>query len=309
MDFTQRRLTPYFISLTEDACIYSFHRKKTFSRFIAIHNPSAHGVRNYTGNTTKREYIEEIFGAIIDRNDKLGHSFIYNIAKSLTEMKSFPDLKGWEESPLMIERAYKAVEALKIEFDKLSTVDDEELKIRERQKAHKHESKILIEKQDKLNSIIHSLDRLLQDIGSQKAGYAFQDWFYDLADYYEIQNRRPYVDSHKRQIDGSITINGTNFLVETKFTTGPTGSEDIDIFLSKIQRKADNTMGILLSISGFNENAKKNASRDRTPLLLMDHSHLYNIIFQGVLGLDETIERILRHASQTGDSFLPANQF
>jgi hypothetical protein len=61
------------------------------------------------------------------------------------------------------------------------------------------------------------LDGLGAQFGTQKGGYDFQDWFYDLMDYFDIDNRRPYVAA-RRQIDGSVTIDGTTYLVELKFT-------------------------------------------------------------------------------------------
>ena len=49
------------------------------------------------------------------------------------------------------------------------------------------------------------LDALHSTVGTQKGGYDFQDWFYDLLAFCEIENRRPYVSSGK-QIDGSLTL-------------------------------------------------------------------------------------------------------
>jgi len=68
--------------------------------------------------------------------------------------------------------------------------------------------------------------------------------------YFEITARPPY-KTNGRQIDGSLTLDGTTFLIETKFTNGQSGAPDIDIFMSKIVKKADNTMGIFVSMSGF----------------------------------------------------------
>src|SRR5271157_5542878 len=105
--------------------------------------------------------------------------------------------------------------------------------------------------------------------GTQGAGYAFQDWFYDLLDFSEITNRRPYI-SKGRHIDGSLTVSGTTYLIELKFTTDQAGSTDIDSLYKKVITKADNTLGIMVSISGYSKVAIEEASGDKTPLLLMD---------------------------------------
>jgi hypothetical protein len=143
--------------------------------------------------------------------------------------------------------------------------------------------------------------------GTQQSGYDFQAWFYDLANYFEVVNRRPYV-SGGRQIDGSITVDGTTYLVELKFTREQSDSLDIDSLHKKVTSKADNTMGILISISGYSSVAINEASGPRTPLLLLDHDHIY-LLLSGSMTLEELICRVRRHSSQTGDAYLRARDF
>lgn len=144
-------------------------------------------------------------------------------------------------------------------------------------------------------------------LGDQKAGYDFQDWFYDLLDFSEITNRKPYVHNG-RQIDGSITLSGTTYLIELKFTAEQAGVTDIDSFFKKVTSKADNTMGIMVSISGYSSVAKQEASGERTPILLLDHNHLY-LVLGGIMGFADVVDRVRRHASQTGEAYLPASDF
>jgi hypothetical protein len=93
-----------------------------------------------------------------------------------------------------------------------------------------------------------------------------------------------------------------------KFTTEQAGASDVDTFYKKVTSKADNTMGVMLSISGYSAVARKEASGDKTPLLLLDHSHLY-LVLGGIMGFGEVVERIRRHASQTGEAYLSAQEF
>jgi restriction endonuclease Mrr len=98
-------------------------------------------------------------------------------------------------------------------------------------------------------------------------------------------------------------------LVETKLVNDPIGSPEIDIFMAKIESKADNTMGIFVSLSGFNDGAKHAASKQRTPMLLLDSSHIFSLIMRGVMTLPQAVARIKRHAHQTGSSYLGATDF
>lgn len=104
----------------------------------------------------------------------------------------------------------------------------------------------------------------------QQGGYDFPGWFYDLMDYFDVDNRRPYTSSG-RQIDGSITIDGTTYLVELKFSASQFGATEIDSLFKKVSYKADNTMGLLISMSGFSSVALQEASSSKSPLLLFDH--------------------------------------
>jgi hypothetical protein len=110
--------------------------------------------------------------------------------------------------------------------------------------------------QNTLGKLIQGLADFVRQQGTQIGGYAFEFWFYSLAQFFDIDSRPPY-RTDGRQIDGALTIDGTTFLVETKFTEGKTGAPDIDIFMGKITQKADNTMGIFVSMAGYTEEAIK----------------------------------------------------
>ena len=114
--------------------------------------------------------------------------------------------------------------------------------------------------------------------------------------------------SHGRQIDGSVTHDGTTYLVELKFTEAQSDATDIDSLKSKVESKADNTMGIFISMSGYSTVAVDEASGRRTTLLLLDHGHVY-LCLLGALDFGDLISRVRRHASQTGESYLPTNRF
>jgi hypothetical protein len=158
-----------------------------------------------------------------------------------------------------------------------------------------------------LQSLSDRLTELAADIGTAEAGRSFEAWFYELMQFSEIAARRPYVVDG-RQIDGSVTIGDTTYLVECKFTTSQSSAPDIDVFRAKVESKADNTMGILVSISGFSSVALDVASGRKTPILLLDHGHIYRVL-GGVASFRDVLERVRRHSSQTGQAYLPVSNF
>ncbi len=299
------RLTPHYVDLIYDACLKSFWRKPALSRFLRQCGIAEAFLATWGGGETKRELLDRLFQALPTTED--GRTALIRLAKLLIEQTTFPDLQNWEDSAQKIKNAHDAVSRLRIHHAK----QEEEIETEENRRKVKEEFN---RKQDDINRSQRSIQALSDrlnvlgtKLGTQGAGYEFQTWFFDLLDFFEISNRKPYV-SAGRQIDGSLTLSGTTYLVELKFTTEQAGAPDIDTFFKKVSTKADNTMGIMVSISGYSSVAIKEASSDRTPLLLLDHGHIYQVL-GGIMGISEVIDRIRRHASQTGEAYLPVLNF
>jgi hypothetical protein len=305
------RLPPHFVFLVQEALLKSFNRKKTLRRFLLRSHISENKVASYSDADTKREWLDDLF-PILERNDK-GRAVIQDMARSLAEQQSFPDLAGHEESPLMIANATEAVRVLREYLEqKDQTKHDEQERQAVRERAREAQDQN-IRTQNDLKKLTDRLNELSTRLGTVEAGNEFQDWFYDLMEFFDIDSRLPY-HAGGRQIDGSITIDGTTYLVELKFTAEPTGSPDIDSLVMKLKTKADNTMGVFVSISGFtrgkggDKGAIATASFNLSPLLLFDHGHLY-MALHGSEAFPDIVRRVRRHSSQTGQAYLAASDF
>lgn len=298
-------ITPRLIELTYEAALKSYWRKNALRKFLRASHVSDNFIATWSEDESKRDFLDRLFEKL-QKADR-GKAVIFQMAKSLSEQTTFPDLREWEDSSKKIQDANKAVQELKAYIKK----QDEEIKsekerIEAREQAREHRAKIQRAKLDK-SELQQRLDALRSEVGTQKGGYAFQDWFYDFLDFSEIINRRPY-NSNGRQIDGSITHEGTTYLVELKFTGKQCDATDIDSLRAKVEDKADNTMGIIVSISGYSSVAIEGASGRRSTLLLLDAQHLY-MCLSGVLSFEDIISRVRRHASQTGESYLAVVNF
>lgn len=300
------RLTPHFIDLTYEAALKSFWRKKALRKFLVRSGVSEGLVATWhTEEESKREFLDRCFEKL--PNTEEGGEAILQMAAYLIDQTTFPDLDDWEDSAEKIADAKRAILNLK------NYVDEQKKDVEDRQrqaKARQHFQKLqedVKRSQRSIEDLSCRLKTLSTQLGTQKAGYDFQDWFYDLMDYCEIVSRRPYTHNG-RQIDGSITVGDTTYLIELKFTSNQAGATDIDTFHKKVTSKADNTMGILVSISGYSSTAVQEASGDKTPLLLLDHTHIYYVL-GGIMNFRDIIERVRRHASQTGDSYIKPTEF
>jgi len=299
------QLPSHFIDLVQDALLKSFWRKNSLLNFLRRHKISENFLATWQETETKRVFVGRLFPKL--EKDNKGDQVIKQMAVSLAEQLKFPDLEGWEDSQTKIQSAKEAVAALRYYLNAQKQKADDAKSQDEARKAAHQRMQETIKKRQTLETLAERLKELSKRIGSSEAGYKFQDWFFDLVEYFEMTNRRPYITSG-RQIDGSVTVEGTTYLTELKFTTEQAGAPDVDTFLAKVNDKADNTMGIMLSMSGYSKTAIEQASGRKTPIILLDHGHVY-LVLGGSWTLAEVVSRVRRHASQTARAFLPASEF
>ncbi len=298
-----KKLAGSFINLVHEATLKSFWRRKTLWRFLRQQGIAESFLATWDVSESKRDVLDRLFMKLPDAPG--GQKLILAMAQDLSAQDTFPDLVGWEDSTQLLQDARSAVAHLK---SALARLNEEVVSERDRQESQARLQKLheeTAQSRSNLESLDSRLGKLASALGTQQAGYDFQDWFYELVAHFEVVYRRPYVIAG-RQIDGSITVSGTTYLIETKFTRNQAAAEDIDSFFKKVTEKADNTMGVMVSISGYSAVAIAEASKPKTPLLLLDHGHLY-LVLGGIATLPEVIERIRRHASQTSESYLPAS--
>ncbi len=299
-------LPPHYLELVADASLKSYWRRQALRDFLRRSGISQGFPASWAPEETKRDLLNRLFPRLEASGDS-GVRLINRMADSLVQQTSFPDLEGWEDSAEKKKNAARAIEALRAyrqQQAEQAQEKHERAATRKRVEAIQQETK---KKALDLQKLSDRLAELSRCIGTQKAGYDFQDWFYDLVDFFEILNRRPYVTGG-RQIDGSVTVDGTTYLIELKFTREQTDAPEIDTFHKKVTTKADNTMGIMLSITGFTSTAIREASGPKTPLLLLDHAHIY-MLLQGIRTFEEVIGRVRRHSSQTGEAYLRVEDF
>lgn len=299
------KITPRLIELTYEAALKSFWRKEALRKFIRACQVAEGHLSTWSAAESKREFLDRTFQKL-QASDR-GKALVFQMAKSLSEQTTFPDLRNWEDASQKIADATKAVAELKAYLKSQSEEIRNEREIQNAKEHARDERQRLQRSLTDRTKLQQRLEALHPAVGTQQGGYDFQDWFYDLLDYCEIQNRRPYV-SNGRQIDGSLTLDGTTYLVELKFTGSQADATDIDSLRAKVEDKADNTMGIMVSISGYSSVAVNGASGRQSKLLLLDAMHLY-LFLSGAMPFSEIILRIRRHASQTGEAYLQVADF
>ncbi len=303
-----KQLTSYFVSLVQDACLKAFWRKRTLAGFLKKNHIADRFVDPLFNGSTKAEVLSDIFERLLQSQDSKSQNVIIEIAKELVAMRTFPDLGGWEDAQIKIASARQAVSELRVEYEKLElnfidTGDKEKREVAKlkREKIACYEAKF--------NDFKNRLHDLAQRVGEQGAGYDFEKWIYEFASFNDIVSRPPYKDKNNRQIDGALQIESDSIILEAKCTLYLTPVTEIDSFRAKINTKADNTLGMMVSMSGYEPSAIDAASEARSPVILIDGNHLFNIVMTRQMSFKELICRVKRNAAQTGRAYLPVSDF
>lgn len=172
------KLPPYFIDLVLDATLKSFWSRAALRQFLRRCHISEAFLSRWNADESKRNFLYRLFPEL-EKSEK-GSSVIKQMAFYLAEQSTFPDLERWEDAAEKKKAAFSAVNALKTYLQKQK---EETTDLRDKNETRKRVQKIReenIRQQNDLSKLADQLNELSKELGSAKAGYAFQDWFYDL---------------------------------------------------------------------------------------------------------------------------------
>lgn len=96
-------------------------------------------------------------------------------------------------------------------------------------------------------------------------------------------------------------------MLEAKWQKNKSTVSELDTFSGKIGRKLENTLGLFLSINGFEASAIETYSQNGTALIVMDGFNL-SLILEDRVDLGELLTRKKQHASRTGQVMLAASE-
>jgi len=120
----------------------------------------------------------------------------------------------------------------------------------------------------------------------QDRGRGFKRFLTKLLELFDLEPRLAH-SLASEQIDGSVTFDTDDHIVEARWTKDPVG-RDVDVFASKARRKGKNALGLLVSVSGFTRGALDAYSR-ATPFMAMDGVDLMAVLGQQVRLYDDEI--------------------
>jgi hypothetical protein len=184
-------IPPFYLELVADATLKSYWRKRALSLFLRRCGVSESFLATWHTDESKRDFLHRLFPKVEESRGDSGLQLVNRMADALIQQTSFPDLQGWEDSTEKIKNAKEAVQALRAYRDaQQADAANEKQKADARKRAEAINTEIRARASD-LKKLEGQLMEISKALGTKDAGYAFQDWFYKLVDYFEIHHASP----------------------------------------------------------------------------------------------------------------------
>jgi hypothetical protein len=174
-----KRLSYVFVNLTQDALLKAFWRKAALRAFLQQHGISGTDLAQWYTDQTKRAYVEWLWSRLVETDR--GQNAILDIARTLSEMRHFPDLEGKEDTKVRVPEAEKAIARLREAVRTVNEAIHETKQAEIRRQAALAESAARATTQQTLDRLQGRLVEITARLGTQPGGYDFESWFYDLA--------------------------------------------------------------------------------------------------------------------------------
>jgi len=255
--------------------------------------------------TYKRRAADEVVQRMASDQERYREMLI-RLMVDVAALDDFPKLRGIEDSDKKLAEAKAAVAELRKYTKPYEAELLEQEKARERIAEARAEGEEKRSFKDRLAVLMKRYGELVVMDDPQARGRALEPLLRDLFALFDLDPRAAFV-LRGEQIDGSFSLGETHFLLEAKWTQDPANRAVLSIFKDKVQGKIENTLGLLVSINGFQESAVEHHSGPGAQMLLMTGSDLY-LVLDGRVDLAELLRRKLRHASQTGEILLEASE-
>ncbi len=305
MKTTSKRIAPGAYQALRDALPVVFWYRRSFESFLrsALRDaPELLSGLNF--GDLKRYAADELVNRLVTR-ESVYQQVTLDLMLSVSNMRRFPDLEKHEDAAVRIAEAQKAVAELRRWTDELSGLKAEEERVADELKAAKEQAEALRRFADDVEALRQSFLRLYAATDPRERGGAFQDFLAALFSLFDMEPRLAY-SLEREQIDGSLSFDTDDYIVEARWRKEPASRADADIFAAKVRRKGKNALGLFVSVNGFAQDAI-DAYTEGTPFMTLDGADLMLVLEQRVR-LDDLLRRKKRHANETGQCYLPASK-
>ena len=302
-----KRLSTHAYQALRDALPIVFWNKRPFESYLRTALRDAPELlAGLPFGEPKRVVSDVLVDRSVEKEQKYQETTL-SLMLEVASMGSFPNIesiKDKRDRALRLDDARRAVNRLR----ELTAQYSREVSERERLATDQEAARAQAEAQRKFGDEIERLRQtfleLQRDSDHQRRGKAFERLLTDFFVLFDMEPRLAY-DLSREQIDGSLSFDTDDYIVEARWRKDPADRGSADIFATKVRRKGKNALGLFVSVNGFTQDALDQYS-EATPFIALNGTDLYLALEQRVR-LDDLIKSKKRHANETGHCYLPAS--
>jgi hypothetical protein len=256
---------------------------------------------------TKRHVADELVRRLAAEEQAYQDTTV-QLMLELATMSRFPDIERLTEPDRShrLAEARAAVATLQEITQEFADRQDERARREAQRAADATQAAALRQFSDELAALQTRFEALRGSTDHQQRGRDFETLLNDLFKLFDMEPRLGY-NTATEQIDGSLSFDTDDYLVEAKWLSGAVDRAAVDVFAAKVHRKGKNALGLFVAVNGFSGPALE-TYKESTPFITMDGTDLY-LVLDGRLRLDDVLKAKRRHANETGSCFLPAASF
>ena len=301
-----KKLNPAALIALKEALSAIYWYKKDLRSFITytIKNSTIVSTIDWQNNV-KYHAVSELVDRMAARPD-LYHDDLLSLLTEVANFTDFSHLKRCEDPEQKICAAQEKVKALRAHVkDHLDLLKEREQAVERREAAQQKRTssvafKNMIEKlKDKFSTIAMSSNH-------QQRGYDLEAFLNELFILFDLDPKSSFKITGE-QIDGAFTFDNNDYLLEAKWQQKLVNAGDLYKFAGVLAGKLKNTLGLFISINGFSSECTATKSEALKAMILMHGADL-NAILDDRITLHEMLYRKRRHASQTGNIYLPVDK-
>lgn len=174
-----KKLSPAFAELTQDALLKAFWFKPSFRLFLQQHNISDRALAQWHSDQSKRDFVLWLWPRLL--RDEKGQNAILGMARSLAEMRHFPDLERKEDTKIRIPEAREAIARLREAVQTVNETIQETREAARRRKAAQEEMAARLAAQQSLEKLQSRLTEITPQLGTQSSFQSYPTRCHDAA--------------------------------------------------------------------------------------------------------------------------------
>jgi hypothetical protein len=303
---TIQRVSPNAIEALKHALVDCFWAKRDLLAYLRAEVEDERLLGGIDWLTLyRRESVRRFVDRLAARQD-LHRDLLLRLMADVAAMDDFPQLAWLEDADEKIERAEASIARLR----KYMTPYEEQLAAEAAARDRIDHVRRQAMRQQAIGMALERLTSayfaLLAMDDAQRRGFDFEPWLRSLFDIFDLDPRASFRIADE-QVDGGFTLDSCHYLLEARWRKTPATRDDLTAFKSKVDDKAENTLGLFISVEGFEASALDRHSRRGSPLILADGGDILAVLDQRI-DLVDLLRRKYRHAAMTGEIFFPVSR-